>query len=144
MELTPVLEIVLIIALLAFILVIGFFLVLIRSASMFLKETSKSIDIFAKSASLSIDKMNKDISDLKIEIVESIGVMNKAVFIATDAISSIQNEFDRVSHITHAFEGLANQVYNVIAPPINKTALFMSALSKGTNIFKNMIIKKNK
>jgi uncharacterized protein YoxC len=143
MELTPMLEIVAIFALLAFILMIGFFIALTRSASKLLNETGKTIDNLSKSVTLSMDKMNKDISALKFELVESFGVMNNAILKATDTISSVQNEFDRISNITHAFEELASQVYNVIAPPITKTALFVSAFSKGTNAFKNIIHKRN-
>jgi methyl-accepting chemotaxis protein len=142
MELTPLLEIVAIAALLAFILMIGFFLALMKSASKLLNETGNTIDNFAKSVTDSMDKINKDISELKVELVESLETMNTAVWKASETISSIHNEFDRVATITHAFEGLATQVYNVIAPPINKTTLLISALTKGSKAFKYIMRKR--
>jgi uncharacterized protein YoxC len=141
MDLSSVIQIGAVIGIIAFIVLIIYLVVLIRSVNNLVKFTNDSVEKISNTVDYTMKNISRDISELKTQMVDSLGIMNDTMTNASNAIDSVKKEVHRFGGIIEPFEALSSYVYSKVEPPVLRTVGVLSGLFKGVTSFANVITK---
>lgn len=127
--------IIIIIAAVAFIILVIALIISIRSFIKLTSNINSSLEILTNEVSHSLGLITKDINILKDKLVESLDTLDKTSAQLSNSIVEIEREANEVLNIFTPFKALANLAYSRIAPPVNRFTLMFSATTKAVSAF---------
>ncbi|MEM4261109.1 MAG: DUF948 domain-containing protein [Candidatus Woesearchaeota archaeon] len=128
-------KIVAIIALLSVVILTMYVVISLRSAKKLMDEASNAMIKLTDEISKSMKMITKDITDFKEQAIISLKNIDELSEQIQNTTQKLENEIDEVSNIFQPFSKLSNDLYNKIAPPVNRAASFITATSKAINTF---------
>jgi len=130
MDLSVILQVLGIVALLAFIFVSLNLVKTLNSATSLMNETEKSVSKISNDLITSMHRINADISDIKVKLVESLGQVDETLASADRVVRKVDQQVESVRTIFDPFMQLSARFYDAVAQPVNKTIIIVSAITK--------------
>ncbi|MCX7737047.1 MAG: hypothetical protein N2319_10070 [Candidatus Kapabacteria bacterium] len=142
MELDLVIKIAVIVTLLIFIVLSIYLIVTLGGTLKLLKESKSTIDNLANDLSSSLKSITADISELKVQMIQSLNNLDNVSKEVVDTTQRIEQEAKTVFNMFTPLNYLIKNFYDKVAPPVNFTASLISASSKAVATFVNLLGKK--
>lgn len=130
MDLSVILQVLGIVALLAFIFVSLNLVKTLNSATSLMNETEKSVSKISNDLISSMHRINADINDIKVKLVESLGQVDETLASAERVVRKVDQQVESVRTIFDPFKQLSARFYDAVAAPVNKTIIIVSAITK--------------
>jgi len=127
------LMIVIIAAIVAFIILMIYAIVSLSSIRKLINESIGSLQLF-----------NKEFSELKEKLVESLEIVDETTKQIAVTSKNIESDASSLMNMFQPFKTLMDSLYNKVGPPLVQAATLVSATSKAINVFTNMISVKRK
>jgi uncharacterized protein YoxC len=135
-------KIVAIIALLSVVILTLYILISLKSAKKLIKDASNSILTLTEEISKSMRMITKDITEFKEQVIISLNNFNELSEQVQSTTQKLEDEIEEVHNIFYPFIILSKDLYNRIAPPLNKVASYTTAALKAINTFYSFFQKK--
>ncbi len=119
-----------IVALIAFIFVSLNLVKTLNSATSLMNETEKSVSKISNDLISSMHRINADINDIKVKLVESLGQVDETLASAERVVRKVDQQVESVRTIFDPFKQLSARFYDAVAAPVNKTIIIVSAITK--------------
>ncbi len=142
MDLTAILEIVSLVALITFIVLAIFIMITLNSATKLIDEASKSLERLSSNLSESMKQIQLDMDDLKDKVGHSLQNFDRLAGSLNSTTEKVETEVDKYIKTISPLYNLIKYSYNKIAPPVSSTAITISAVFKAINAFTSHLSKK--
>jgi len=117
-------------------------LVVLIILAIFAMTTLSSFSKLMKETSFSIDRMSKDINELKDKIIITLSNLDDTSRQLTLSSQNIERETVGILEMFQPFKHLLNDLYYKIGGPLMQAATIVSASTKAFNVFTNFLTKK--
>lgn len=148
-----VLKVIAIIALTSITVLVIYMIVFFSKTVKILNDASKSIDkiieivtVLKTRVIITLDEFSetkKDFKDLKEKTLESIDKWKVTSDKANDLIDTVTDGANKVIETIEPYERLVSRSYDKIAPPIDKVASIVSAVTKAVEVFSSKLRSKS-
>ena len=122
----------------AAIVAIVFFIIL----AIFAMVTLSSLSKLSKDTSFSISKIQQDINELKVKMIESLSVFDETAKKLEKTSQNIENEALGIFEMLKPFKHLLDELYFKVGSPLLQVATVVSATTKAVNTFTRFLSKK--
>ena len=139
---TQAIQVLIVLALAGFIVVVVYMISALRSAKRLINETSVSISTLSRNVDESLNQITRDIKEFKEKATETLDAIDQTTNQLTNIAGNLDRRIDSFLNVFDPFKELIGIVYEQIAPPILKTSMLVSALSKGVSVFSHFLSKK--
>ena len=142
MDLSAILEIVSLVAIITFIVLAIFIMITLNSATKLIDEASKSLERLSNNLSESMKQIQIDMDDLKDKVGHSLQKFDKLAGSLNSTTEKVENEVDKYINAISPIHNLIKYSFNKIAPPVSTTVITLSAVFKAINAFTSHLSKK--
>jgi len=115
-----------------------------NSLNKMIKSMTENILQFSRSIQETLADVSKKIDFLKEKIETSLDHLDSTSVQIKKSFENIDQKVDALEKIYKPFAELSEYVYQRVAPPLQTTSRIISGLSKGVNVFVDMLSRKNK
>jgi len=142
MDLSAILEIISLVAIVTFIVLAIFIIITLNSATKLIDEASKSLERLSSNLTESMKQIQIDMDDLKDRVGNSLYKFDRLADSLATTSEKVETEVDKYIQTISPLHNLIKNSYNRIALPISSSVITLSAIFKAINTFTNHFSKK--
>jgi len=144
MEFDVILKVAGIVLLVALTFLVIYLIFYFNSLNKMIKSMTENIFQLSRSIQDTLADVSKDIDSLKEKLEVSLSNLDSTSVQIKKSFENIDQKVDALESIYKPFVELSEYVYQRVAPPLQTTSRIISGISKGVNVFVDILSRKNR